>query len=183
MGEYAIRKSDRTEIKIGTCGEMFYIRYEDRDKVTHKPGSINASQELNLFWRLPFPDEDEIAIGEYGNHQRGQRLYTESDKYGDDLELSANPGIIQLRHESGLLLNVPCYHGKRLPEVTKPMQAFWNGKSWSLELTSIKNTTDGVKPVVSCRHCNSAWRFEWAEIMPYLHGKMKQRLSVYAQVV
>ncbi len=30
MGEYAKRLSDGTEIKIGTCEEMLYLRFEDR---------------------------------------------------------------------------------------------------------------------------------------------------------
>ena len=91
----------------------------------------------------------------------------------NQLELSDNPGIIQLRHDSGLLLNIPCTHGRDLPAVTEPMRAFWNGKSWALELAHIKNT------VVHCRFCRSMWRFSWAEIMPYLHGELKARLEKY----
>ena len=39
MGEYAIRKSDGESIKIGTCEDMYYLRYEDRFKVTPEEGS------------------------------------------------------------------------------------------------------------------------------------------------
>ena len=39
MGEYAIRKSDNDCIKIGTCEDMYYLRYEDQDKVTPDSGS------------------------------------------------------------------------------------------------------------------------------------------------
>ena len=44
MGEYAIRKSDNDCIKIGTCEDMYYLRYEDQDKVT--PDSFQLSSFL-----------------------------------------------------------------------------------------------------------------------------------------
>lgn len=60
MGEYAIRKSDRESIKIGTCSDMYYLRYEDQDKVT--PDEYSS---FGCRWRIPFPDEDNILPGEY----------------------------------------------------------------------------------------------------------------------
>jgi hypothetical protein len=95
-----------------------------------------------------------------------------------------DPGIIQLRHEnSGLLLNVPCYHGLQLPTVTEPMRAFWNGKGHSFELAHVKNTADrGLLPVVRCRHCGHMWRYEWAEVLPFVYDEeMRRRLTVYAE--
>ena len=52
MGEYAIRKSDRESIKIGTCEDMYYLRYEDQNKVT--PDECSG---FGYRWRIPFPDE------------------------------------------------------------------------------------------------------------------------------
>lgn len=65
MGEYAFRKSDGEYIKIGTCENMYYIRYEDRFKVTPEENSLDCSVELDLIWRLPFPEEDSLLPGEY----------------------------------------------------------------------------------------------------------------------
>jgi hypothetical protein len=65
MGEYAKRKSDNEIVKIGTENSMYYLRYEDRDQMTKEPGSLDFATTLNLFWRLPFPDEDDIKPGEY----------------------------------------------------------------------------------------------------------------------
>jgi hypothetical protein len=93
-----------------------------------------------------------------------------------DPALAENPGIIQLRHEaSGLMLNVPCFHGERLPEVTKPMQAFWNGKGHSYELSSVKTTAEGLFPVIKCRHCRTAWRCDWSELWDYIPADMQKR--------
>jgi ferredoxin hydrogenase len=35
MGEYAKRKSDGLEVKIGTCASMYYLRYEQRNEVNY----------------------------------------------------------------------------------------------------------------------------------------------------
>ncbi len=183
MGEYAVRKSDGTEIKIGTCEMMYYIRYEDRAKVSYLPGNVNTSTEDGLFWRLPFPDEDSTQPGEYEAHNRGERLYKKEGDYYTDMtepEIAEQPGTIQLTHPSGLLVNVPCHHGEKLPNCGDA-KVFWNGKSWSLELVHVKNMGGKVYPIVNCRHCGKMWRFDWEDVLPYVHGEMKKRLEKYAE--
>lgn len=169
-----------------------------------------------LFFRLPFPDEDHIQPGGYDDYNRALRLYRpdpcewcngsgksqfESDglcrrchgagTFGHsdfvDAETMEDPGTIQLHHQaSGLLLNVPCYHGMKLPEVSAPMRAFWNGKGWSTELCAIKahKEADGsirVLPVVHCRHCGQMWRYEWEEVWDFIEPAMQKRLAVYRE--
>jgi hypothetical protein len=187
MGEYAVRKSDGEQVKIGTCESMYYLRYEDRSQVIKDSNSLDPATETGLFWRLPYPDEDHMQPGDYEQYNRGERLWKqdEGEKYSSefsDPETIENPGIIQLTHPSGLLVNVQCYHGEKLPESTSDVKAFWNGRSWFYELAFVKNVDkDTVLPVVHCRHCGQMWRYTWAEILPYLHGEMKERLSVYAK--
>ena len=184
MGEYAIRNSDDQEVKIGTCEDMYYLRYEDRAKVRKLANSLDPARELNLRFRLPFPDEDSVRIGEYEIYDRGERLYTKDDTYAQDLRIpDDDPGVIQLHHESGVLVNIPCHHGVKLPDVTgeDDVKVFWNGKSWALELSSLKNTEDGIKPVIRCRFCKHAWRADWAEIFPYVNGELRARLREYAE--
>lgn len=60
MSEYAKRKSDGEEIKIGICEEMMFLRFEDKDKVIPVKGS-----GFGYRWRLPFPDEDNTLPGDY----------------------------------------------------------------------------------------------------------------------
>jgi hypothetical protein len=181
MGEYAIRKSDGEEIKIGTLEEMYYIRYEDQSKVTLKPNN-----RFGYRWRLPFPDEDNLQPGDYKQHNRRCRLYkARDDKKGyddftDESKVSEN-GLVQLTHECGLLINVPCFHGIKLPEVTDPMSIFWNSKSWFFELRFIRSTEEGLFPVVGCRFCQQQWRYSWDQILPYVQDKeLKKRLELYA---
>lgn len=69
MGEYA--HYEGKIIKIGTCEMMYYLRYEDRFKVKKHENSLDPHTEKNLFWRLPFPDEDKKEIGNYSPSERG----------------------------------------------------------------------------------------------------------------
>jgi hypothetical protein len=101
-----------------------------------------------------------------------------------DPETISDPGIIQLTHECGLLLNVPCYHGQKLPELGERV-AHWNVKTWFLELYQLRPVmVDGVLrvfPVVHCRFCRNAWRYQWADVLDYIPEPLRSRLAVYAE--
>jgi hypothetical protein len=199
MGEYAIRNSDGQEIKIGTCESMYYLRFEDRFKVSGIPGREDGNvkpwideEAAQIRFRLPFPDEDNLLPGEYKQHDRGERLWKkvgegrfETCEGFSDPTTADDPGTVQLTHPCGLLLNVPCYHGEKLPESSKDIKAHWNGKSWFLELYQLRPVlVDGllqIFPVVHCRFCRQAWRYKWSDVIDYLHGEMKDRLAGYAK--
>jgi len=192
MGEYAIRKSDGVEIKIGTCESMYYLRLEDKYKVDLNHPKHGQMGVFGWFWRLPFPDEDNVLPGDYENYNRSLHLWKYEDNpplsrknapYSvsfSDPETVSDPGLIQLKHDSGLLVNVKCYHGEQLPQGNDDFQPHWNGKSHAFELSSLRTTETGdVWPVVKCRFCDHAWRYNWEDVLPYIHGEMKQRLEKY----
>lgn len=199
MGEYAVRISDGREVKIGTCESMYYLRFEDRDKVRgipgHEHGNVRPwidSEAAQLRFRLPFPDEDSVLPGEYKDHDRGERLWKKTgqgqfesyDSFSDASTIKA-PGIVQITHPCGLLVNVPCYHGEKLPECGKDVKVFWNGKSWFFELYQLRPVLENgvlrIYPVVHCRFCRQAWRYQWSDVIDYLHGEMRDRLALYAK--
>ena len=213
MGEYAKRKSDGVEIKIGTCEDMYYIRFEDRFKVLPLDGSVDISREPEgSRFRLPFPDEDGIKPGEYEDHNRALRLYkpvtcewcdgTGKNKtfpedcrrcYGSGKDghedfapaaLEDSPGRFQMSHKSGLRFSVPCHHGMKLPDPGPEIKANWNGKAWSLVLSSVRIVKDNngelqAFPVVRCQHCDEAWRFDWEDVWDYIPEDMQFRLIQY----
>lgn len=211
MGEYAKRLSDGEDIKIGTCEEMYYLRFEDRFKVAHIPGNVDiARHPEDCRFRLPFADEDKLEPGEYEG-RRSQRLYkpivcdwcdgTGKNKtfpedcrrcYGSGIydhedfapaSLEDKPGRFQMTHKSGLIFSIPCHHGMKLPDLGPNIKPAWNGKGWSTELSSIRIVKqDGylrTYPVVRCRHCEEAWRFEWPDVWDYIPEGMKSRCIQY----
>jgi hypothetical protein len=184
MGELATRKSDRQRIKIGTCESMYYLRWDDIDRV-----EIDYDlREPGLSFRLPFPDEDDQLPGQYEAYNRGYRLlpyeddgHTMAFEAGDTI---AHPGIIQLHHSaSGLLVNASCFHGLRLPEGSDELQTHWNGKDpYVWELIRVKNHPGaGLLPLISCRHCGSLFRSDWASVLPHVADQtLRDRLTAYA---
>lgn len=188
MGENAKRISDGATVKIGTCESMYYLRFEDRGNVRALPGNVNPTGDAGeLRFRVPFPDEDSVKIGEYADHARGARLYREGERgYTEDYsdpDLSAEPGIIQLTHPSGVLVNLPCYHGEKLPEAPKGGGIFWNGKSHALELGMIRGiVVDGALaalPVIRCRHCGGMWRSSWEKVWDYIPADLRAACEKY----
>jgi hypothetical protein len=70
MGEYATYQG--RSVKIGTCEDMLYLRYGQRDLVSPEPGS-GIREERDRF-RFPFPDEDRVEPGAFTNPFRSLRL-------------------------------------------------------------------------------------------------------------
>lgn len=194
MGEYARRISDGQEIKIGTCEDMYYLRYEDRFSVEPIDGS-----EFGHRWRLPLPAEDHLKPGDYVDpYFRGDTTvpltsYCAVGDNGEDewcsfepkAEIVEHPGHLQLKHPSGLLINTKCYHGLKLPEAGGDVSSIhWNGKSvhW-FELCCLRSTPEGLFPVVRCRHCDHMYRESWAAVLPFVKAQdslLYQRLLHHA---
>ena len=192
MGEYARRKSDNAEIKIGTCEDMYYLRYEDRDKVICDSGSGFGTR-----WRLPLPSEDHILPGNYehpyfrGNGRIPIHLAKVVGDDGDDeriyfepnMDVADHPGLTQLRNGSGLLVNIKCFHGLKLPEAGGDITSIhWNGKTshwW--DLVCLRETEEGLHPVVQCRQCGHMYRETWPAVLDFIKDKeLKRRLMTYA---
>lgn len=173
MGEYAIRRSDGVTIKIGFCESLWGLRSEDRAKVIYSDGDLSVP---GWFFRLPYPDEDELPIGDY-DWGRGSRL---REGFCPD-DIVENPGRIQLHHPSGLLANIRCYHGKRLPVNSDDVQFHWNGRDEQpLEIVMVKTTDHGLIPVFRCRHCRQVWSCRWHEILEFVEDdELRGRLEVY----
>ena len=205
MGEYAYT-NDQGTVKVGTCNTMYYLRYEDR----HLARPITAfdfdpSANFNLFWRLPFPDEDDLGTAKHSTvdtpceYDRGVPLYRRLEDHGveyyTDRGLINQPGRFQLTHPSGLLVLTTCYHGLRLPTAPEgDFLAGWNGFRPSLELKHIKNTPDGkLWPVIGCKYCLQLWTQQddptdppgtaWQQILDYVEhdAELHRRLSEYAK--
>lgn len=154
MGEYAIRKSDRESIKIGTCEDMYYLRYEDQDKVIP-----DECSEFGYRWRIPFPDEDHILPGDYDSGFRQVDLDTAvfcGDNGEDEIGHYIPPEDYQgckfyrldcLRSADGQIHPVVCGYKSD------------KGDRWSYE---------------------ERFRHEWPYVLPFIKDEqLKQRLQKY----
>lgn len=188
MSEYTNRISDNQYIKIGTCGDMYYLRFDDIDKV-QSPGY--DLRKPGLRFRLPFHDEDGMLPGgDYDDYERGFRLY--GFKYEP---ASVHPGRIQMRHESGISVSLNCYHGEAvLPDVPADsgVSFRWNAKDihpWELAFvktlepsaTDEEDSGSDLAPIIRCRHSRKMFRATWKPVIACVSEPIfKDRLIAYS---
>lgn len=70
MGEYATFEGKK--VKIGTCENLYYLRFDQRRKVQALPGNVDpvGRDAYDLRFRFPFPDEDDIEPADFRDHDR-----------------------------------------------------------------------------------------------------------------
>nr|DAI47248.1 MAG TPA: RNA polymerase-like protein [Caudoviricetes sp.] len=188
MGEYAKRKIDGKEFKIGTCEEIFNCRYDQRYEVVYPYMSDN------LYWRIPTPDEDGTLPGDFNYSLLREdgyipwKLMIDTSKFSnDDIADMQQTGIIQLKEpKMGLLVNIRCPHGF-------PMEQFkinkegtvismgYNGHKDTLYLKGLKNEPSELKVLVECSACRHMWSFSFNEIEPLIES-IWMRLRLLRQI-
>ena len=178
MGEYAKRKSDGLEVKIGTCENMYYLRYDRRNEVDYDFGNYKWN------WRIPTPDEDDVRDGEFGGllvdgkyipHRLGLIYDIPEDVQN---EIASYEGLMQIHdNKCGLLANIPCYHGIKLPEGTDKIKFHWNGKSDCIYLAFLQNGEKELLVGTQCKMCRKMLIWSFSEICPLMNSLwMKLRL-------
>lgn len=188
MGEYAKRKIDGVDVKIGTCESMYYCRYDQLGEI------IYPYMSNNLFWRIPTPDEDGTLPGDYDYSLLREdgyipwRLRIDTSKFGnDDIADMQKTGTIQLKEpRMGLLVNIRCPHGF-------PMEQFkinndgavismgYNGHQDTLYLKGLKNEPSELKVLAECSACGHMWSFCFNEIEPLIES-IWMRLRLLRQI-
>lgn len=188
MGEYAKRKIDGVDVKIGTCKSMYYCRYEQRNDVVYPYDTDN------FYWRIPTPDEDGTLPGDYNYSLLREdgyipwKLMIDTSKFSnDDIADMQQIGIIQLKEpKMGLLVNIRCPHGF-------PMEQFkinkegtiismgYNGHQDTLYLKGLKNEPSELKVLVECSACGHMWSFCFNEIEPLIES-IWMRLRLLRQI-
>ena len=164
MGEYALLNGE--SVKIGTCEDMYYLRFDQRRKVHHERGNVNPVADVAaLRFRLPWPDEDQIAPGSFKDYHRSLRVY------GYTMPEGVDHGSIRFRHEAGYLLSMPCPEGdgyttpndSRLhsDHTATSIRVHRNGFNGGAALVAQKYIEGvGLVPIMKCLSCGSMWRVE-----------------------
>ena len=151
MGEYA--KFNGQEIKIGTCEDMYYLRFQQRHEVQTLRGNVDLkdSEVLQaLRFRFPFPEEDRTEPGAYDSHEKSARV-PDSFQAGDIKHHS-----MQFSARNGYLVSLPCpesEEGKAFPH-----KIHKNGYGGAVHLVAQKLVGAELWPVCRCGGCGAMWR-------------------------
>lgn len=173
MGEYAKRIKDGANVKIGTCEALYYLRWEQRNEVVYN--FTPQGKHIEWLWRIPSMLEDGILPGDFeygGLLQKGEYIpYCLSlkpfDKETSDA-LAQTVGLVQQRVEKlGMLINMPCYHGLKLPEA-EGFGFFWNGKREAIHLCYLINKEHELEVGIKCNACGKMWSAPFPELQPFI---------------
>jgi hypothetical protein len=166
VGEYARRKSDGAEIKIGTCENLYYLRADQVDQVEPLPNSLDASDPAiwpHVRFRFPWPDEDNEAPGDF--EAKFDRAIAARDAVApQDVE----HGTVQFIAHAGYNVSLPCPESRdaewlRLlkPDGPSPVAIHRNGFPGAVLLVQQKHLADGrLVPVCKCGGCGYPYRIE-----------------------
>ncbi len=162
MGEYARYKGH--DIKIGTCEDMYYLRYDQRHKVRATCGNVNpVADAAELRFRFPWPDEDHIEPGAFEDYHRSICV---PGFEAPDVEHTS----VQFVAQAGYNVCLPCpessaytalpNHGGLQHE--SGLRVHRNGFSGSVHLVAQKYrpSLDRLVPILKCGGCGSMWREE-----------------------
>jgi hypothetical protein len=116
MGEYA--KYSGREVKIGTCEDMYYLRYDQRHLVERVSGSVDVISLAHVLrFRFPWPDEDHVSPCGDEFHDNGFSRTIAVP--GNDIVLpDFDHFSVQFTARAGYLIGLPC------PEAGA---AYWEG--------------------------------------------------------
>lgn len=167
MGEYATCNGER--IKIGTCEDMYYLRFDQRRKVRHESGNVDPVKDAaELRFRFPFPDEDAIEPGAFEDYRKGVRID------GMPASKDVDHYNVQFSAPNGYLCSLPCPESAEYTAEpngssrsligvnrTAPIRVGLNGYGGACKLVAQKFRPGiGLVPIMQCGGCGSLWRIE-----------------------
>lgn len=163
MGEYATYKG--SSVKIGTCEDMYYLRYDQRDAVTHERNSVDPVADAPaLRFRFPFPDEDGIEPGSSKFHDNGFHRGIAVNGY--EMPTGVDHSSVQFVAQAGYNVCLPCPESEKYTDnargarsLTAEINVHRNGFSGSVQLVAQKFVEGvGVVPILRCGGCGAMWR-------------------------
>lgn len=150
MGEYAEFKGQRT--KIGTCEDMYYLRFDQRFLVGGLEGNVNPRLDKDaelLRFRFPWPDEDDVEPGAFEDFYRSLAVN------GLEPDPHAGHNTVQFSARPGYVVSLPCPESHTWPAHLKVHR---NGFAGSVVLVAQRWLLGKLWPVLRCGGCGSMWR-------------------------
>jgi hypothetical protein len=152
MGEYATRKSDGQDVKIGTCEDMYYLRWDQAHLVRANAGSVDPIEYKNeLRFRFPFPNEDDVRPGEFEDFERGIAVW------GVEPPEGVEHYKVQFVASAGYNVMLPCPEGPGQVEGVSPHR---NGFRGAVLITQQRWWNEQLITVCECGGCGAKYRIE-----------------------
>jgi len=150
MGEYAEISGER--VKIGTCEDMYYLRFDQRHQVRALHGNVNPVKDApELRFRFPWPDEDVTEPGAFEKYHRSLAVY------GFTSTGSFEHHAVQFVAQAGYNVCLPCPESN----AAQPFAIHRNGFAGAVQLVQQRFIPSiGLVPVLMCGGCGAKYRLE-----------------------
>lgn len=157
MGEYAKYRGE--EIKIGTCEDMYYLRYDQRELVTAINGSIDpVGDAAAIRFRFPFPDEDALEPGQFNDYDRGVAVW------GVTVPEGVEHGIVQFVASAGYNVCLPC---PEAGNAAHGLTVHRNGFRGPVRIVQQREWEGKLVTVCECGGCEARYRLpSWSDAEP-----------------
>lgn len=165
MGEYATFRGE--SVKIGTCEDMWYLRYDQRFKVTPEPGNVDPVRDAAaLRFRFPWPDEDNVEPGAFKDHGRGVAVTVDFPWMRDEIE---HHTVQFVNREYGLNVCLPCPDGAG--DSHNVFTIHKNGYRGNVVLRQQRLVDGKLVIVCECGSCGAAFRLPTYDVaMPVIEA-------------
>jgi hypothetical protein len=164
MGEYA--KFGGREVKIGTCEDMWYLRYDQRSKVSPLPGNVDPVRDAAaLRFRFPWPDEDAKNPGDFEDYGRGIGVTVDFPWMRESID---HYTVQFINAEYGLNVCLPCPEGAKAMDGVKIHR---NGYRGNVVIRQQRLHEGRLVIVCECGSCGAAFRLpDWESAMPVVEA-------------
>lgn len=147
MGEYANYRG--SQVKIGTCESMYYLRADQRELVDY--GFTPDVLEVVRF-RFPFPDEDGIEPGAFEDYDHGVRI--PGWTMPAEIAAECDHGAVQFVSQAGYNLCIPCPEG---PDSIEGLTVHRNGWRGGPRVTMQGFRNGELRTIIACGSCGHCW--------------------------
>ena len=149
MGEYA--NYNGQSIKIGTCEDMYYLRFDQRHLVDHERGNVDVNSpedQAAIRFRFPFPEEDGNEPGAFSDYNKSLVISGAKAPEGVDHH------HVQFIAQAGYNCTLPC------PEGTgpHPVHTHRNGFPGAVAISQQRLIGGQLWTVCECKGCGTKWR-------------------------
>lgn len=153
MGEYANLKGTGERVKIGTCEDMLYLRYDQRNQVWAQHGNVDLVRHVDgIRFRFPWPDEDSVRPGSFDDPFR--RLSVDLDA-----PEGFEHGMVQfVAQREGYNVCLPCPEGSSIlnPDGASVLRVHRNGFAGRTFLVQQAIRNGALVGIFQCV-CGRAW--------------------------
>lgn len=177
MGEYVRYKGE--DVKIGTCETMYYTSYQKFVKALPFMKKIDGNiepvlylKENGIFWRFPFPQDDNKNFGETdSDYDHSLQIMISKELY-ESFELQGHANkTISLQPNCGghnINIQIPCPYSEDFKTVKSYHKTggYFEGSKGLYALLSLryqKHIDGKLYPVVECPYCGSMWTVDTRE--------------------